>query len=282
MFNRFRKKMFEILEFPVGGNWVVRSADLFILSLIVLNVIAIVIDTVPEIRHACGGFFRWFEVFSVIVFTTEYILRLWTCTTDPKYAHPVWGRLRYAFSTMALVDLLAILPFYLLLFNILFFGRTFDLRFLRGLRLLRIVRVMKLSRYMRSVSLFSRVVRERRNELVMALIFSTILLVFSASIMYYVEHDAQRDKFPSIPATMWWAIATMTNLGTGDAFPVTTMGRFLAAIVALLGVGIFALPTAILGSGFVEALREEHEEAQAAKEKKGLVCPHCGKTFEQT
>ena len=281
MYNRFRKRLFDILDFPVGGDWITRAADSFILALIVLNVVAIVLETIPEIRHASPGLFHWFEVFSVLVFSTEYILRLWTCTTDPRWAHPIWGRIRYALTPMAIVDLLAVLPFYLVMFNLMLFGRVRDLRFLRALRLLRIVRVMKLARYIRSVHIITRVVRERRNELYMTLILSAMLLVLSSSLMYYVEHDAQPDKFSSIPASMWWSAVTMTTVGYGDICPVTPLGRVIAAVVALMGIGLFALPTAILGSGFIEAMREEREEKQS-KEKGPPVCPHCGKLLNGT
>ncbi len=270
MFERFRKRLFEILEFPIAGDWVTRLADLFIMGLIFLNVVVIIIETVPGVRHEWHMFFAAFDVFSVFAFSVEYVLRLWSCTADPRYARPILGRLRYAFTFMALVDLLAVLPFYLGLFLVA--RGAFDLRFLRVLRLARLFRIFKLARYMKSIGMIGEVVREKRGELVMTLVFSAMLLILSSSLMYFVEHEAQPKQFSSIPATMWWAMETLTTLGYGDVVPVTLLGRILGAIVALTGVGMFALPTAILGSGFIEVVRRDREKRR--------VCPHCGKLLD--
>ena len=266
MFDKFRKRLFGILEFAVGGDWIARFADVFIMSLILLNVAALILDTVPEVHAAYRFWFFAFEAVSVITFTIEYVLRLWSCTSDPRFARPVLGRLRYAVTPLALVDLVSVLPFYLRFMRV-------DLRFMRSLRIARIFRVFKLARYMKSISLIGDVIREKRGELVMTLIFSGMLLILSSSLMYYVEHGAavnvEKKAFTSIPDTMWWAMQTLTTLGYGDVVPATTLGRFLGAIVALTGVGMFALPTAILGSGFIEVVRRENDRTR--------VCPHCGK-----
>lgn len=185
--------------------------------------------------------------------------------TDPRYARPLSGRLRFAATPLAVVDLLAIIPFYIGLAGI-------DLRFIRSLRLLRIVRVAKVGRYMKALHLFSRVLREKREELVLTLGMMLLLLIIASCFMYYVENPVQPENFPDIPHTMWWAVATFTTVGYGDIYPVTGLGKLLAGVVAILGIGLFALPTGILGAGFVGEMQKRSE---------GHRCPHCGRETDR-
>jgi voltage-gated potassium channel len=259
-----RQRTWEIFEVADQGDSVSRLVDYFLLALIFTNVVAVIAETVEPIALRFGDFLNWFELFSVIVFTAEYLSRLWSCTVHPKYAHPVKGRVRFALTPMELVDLLAILPFYLPFLGV-------DLRFLRILRLLRIFRVAKLGRYIESIHLFKKVLQKKKEELVLTLGVVVFLLVITASLMYFMEHDAQPESFPNIPATMWWAVVTLTTVGYGDVYPITAVGRVLAAAVAILGIGLFALPTAILGSGFLEAVQETRQPK---------ACPHCGEVLE--
>lgn len=238
--------------------------DWFILVLILLNVLAGIAGTVAAVEQQFGFYLYVFEVFSVGVFTVEYLARLWACTVAPRYAHPVWGRLRFALSPLALIDLFAILPFYLPLFGL-------DLRFVRVFRLARLFRVAKLGRYVDSLQLFGRIWRAKREELMVTSVLWVFLLITSASLMYYAEHSAQPEAFPDIPTTMWWAVMTLTTVGYGDVYPISTTGRVIGAFVAVLGIGLFALPTAILGSGFIEAIQER---------KQKRVCPHCRQPLE--
>jgi voltage-gated potassium channel len=214
---------------------------------------------VEGIYRWAPGLFRAFEIFSVAIFTVEYLLRLWSCTAAEKYSWPLMGRLRFTFTPLAIVDLLAILPFYLPQVDI-------DLRFVRIVRLFRIAKV---GRYSRALSTFGRVAAAKRAELIAILSILVILLILASSLMYYAENDAQPDRFSSIPAAMWWGIATLTTIGYGDIYPITGVGKLLAGFVAVLGVGMFALPTGILGAAFVE-------EIQSAKRKRS-ICPHCGR-----
>jgi len=238
--------------------------DRFILVLIFLNVAAVIIGTVADIERQFGSYLYAFEVFSVAVFTVEYLLRLWACVASPAYADPIRGRLRLVLSPMALIDLTAILPFYLPFVGI-------DLRFVRIFRLMRLFRVAKLGRYVEGLQMIGRVLRRKREELILAVVVWSFLLVISGSLMYYTEHAVQPDKFTDIPTTMWWAVMTLTTIGYGDVYPVSPLGRVLASLVAVIGIGLFALPTAILGSAFIEA-------AQERKQKR--ICPHCGKELE--
>lgn len=262
-----KRRTYELLEREVGQTRLDFAVDLFITTLIVVNVLAVMLETVVWIGEPYRSHFLALELFSVAVFTAEYVLRLWSCTSDARYAEPVRGRLRYALHPMTLIDLLAVAPFYLEFL-------TVDLRFVRALRLFRLFRIFKLARYADSMRTLGLVLRSRREELLVTLFVVLVLLVFASSAMYYVENEAQPQQFSSIPAAMWWGVATLTTVGYGDVYPVTTAGRFLGAGIAILGVGLFALPTGILASAF-------SEELQKRRRKEALLCPHCGKEIEK-
>lgn len=255
-----------------GFDWF----DWLIAILIVLNVIALVLESEPDLHDRYHAAFHSFEVFSLIVFGVEYLLRLWSCTADPAYAHPVLGRLRYATRPMQIIDLLAILP------GILFFLNVPDMRFVRALRLLRILRVLKLGRYSDAVALLGRVLSKRRAELTVMLMTLAILLILSASALHVAEADEQPDAFGSITRSLWWAVITLTTIGYGDVYPKTGLGRVLGGMIAVLGIGMVALPTAIIASGFNDELTKAREAKQRRKMKQqaeqnpSIACPHCG------
>jgi len=251
----FRRRLHEILEPAAKGNKLSRIFDIFIVSLIIANVLAIILQSLPELSP-WAVFFRWFEVISVVIFTVEYVFRVWSCTVDKRYGKlgPVLGRLRFAVSFMGLVDLFAILPFYLP------FVIPIDLRMIRFLRVIRMFRVLKAGRYSEALKTLGRVLKAKLPELVMTLTVTIILLVISASLMYYVENAAQPDVFRSIPHALWWSVATLTTVGYGDIYPITLLGKLFGAVIAILGVGLFALPAGILGGGFVEDLRRRKKK----------------------
>ncbi|HZB44315.1 MAG TPA: ion transporter [Pyrinomonadaceae bacterium] len=262
-----RRRTWELLEREIGESRLDYAVDLSITLLIILNVTAVMLETVAWIGEPYRAYFFAFELCSVAVFTAEYVLRLWACTADARYAGHVRGRLRYALHPMSLIDLLAIAPFYLAFL-------TVDLRFVRALRLFRLFRIFKLARYPDSMLTLGVVLRSRREELLVTLFVVVVLLVFASSAMYYVESEAQPQQFSSIPAAMWWGVATLTTVGYGDVYPITTAGRFLGAGIAILGVGLFALPTGILASAF-------SEELQKRRRKEAALCPHCGREIEK-
>jgi len=260
-----RRRTHEILEVARAGDIASRAFDFFILSLIALNVVALMVESVERIHSRFPEGFRAFEVFSVVVFTLEYVLRVWSSTLAQGFSHPVWGRVRFVLTPMALVDLSAVAPFYLPFLGV-------DLRFMRAVRLVRLFRVLKLARYSAAIRLIGRVVRAKREELAVTLFVLSLLLVLASSLIYLCEHDVQPAAFPSIPAAMWWSVSTLTTVGYGDMYPVTAPGKIVASLVAILGIGMFALPTGILGAGFLE-------EVQARKGKR-RTCPHCGKPLD--
>lgn len=263
-----KKTVYEIIEEAEPGNRPSEIFDVFLITLIALNVVALIVGTVEEIHRLSPGAFYLFEVISVGIFTVEFLLRVWTCTENPKYAHPIRGRLQYLVSPLALIDLLAVLPVYLVFFVNL---HGLDLRFLRVVRLL--ARIVRLGRYFSSLRTLGTVLHTKRGELVAVVSVLLLLLVMTSSMMFFAEHQAQPEEFANIPSAMWWSIITLTTVGYGDVFPVTAAGRLLAGVIAIVGIGLFALPAGILGSGFMEELAREGQEP--------VRCPHCGEVIDE-
>lgn len=264
-----RKRTFEILD--VGGKTdrLSHFIDVLLITLISLNVIAVVIETLPSLQYKYHSFFFSFEIFSVIVFSIEYLARVWCSVenTDKNYAHPLWGRLRYMRTPMAVIDLIVILPPYLGLFL------TVDLRFMRVLRLLRI---FKLTRYSSSMSLLLQVLTDEAKSIGAALFLLCMLIIMASCLTYLAEHEAQPDAFSSIPAAMWWAIITMTSVGYGDVTPITVMGKVLASVISIISIGIVAIPAGILASGFSEAIRQRRAHYEKLVEEvmeDGVITP---------
>jgi len=267
MYEKIRRRIFEIIEKASPEDIASKIFDIFIMFLISLNVIAVTLETVKSLSLRYAFLFRKFEVFSVTVFTVEYALRLWSCTTERKFHFPFKGRIKFALKPLSLVDLAAILPFYLPMII------TLDLRFIRIIRLIRLFRIFKLGRYSESMKTFGNVLRAKKEELFITMFVVFILLLVASSLMYFIENEAQPDVFSSIPAAMWWGVATLTTVGYGDVYPITPAGKFLGAIIAILGIGMFALPAGIIGSGFIEEIQKRQAK------KRILVCPHCGKNI---
>jgi len=258
-----KTRIYGILE---PGDEDSKYFDPFIMGLIVLNVAAVVLETVQSIYSAYAFLFRAFDVFSVAVFTVEYILRVWSCTVNPRFKDPVRGRLQFLVTPLAIVDIIAVLPFYLPIFFM-------DLRFMRAMRLFRLFRVLKLARYSEALQTFVDVLRLKKEEILLMFFAIMILLVVSSSLMYEAENAAQPEAFSSIPVAMWWGIVTLATVGYGDVYPVTLWGKLIGSIVVILGIGLFALPTGVLASGFAEVLAKRKEDRKMQK----FRCPHCGR-----
>lgn len=261
-----RKKVYDLLEPSVSGKRAAKIIEVLLITLIFLNIVAIILESVQEINDAYGKFFIDFENFSVIVFTIEYVARIWTAPENPKYQRR-FGRLRYGLTSMSIIDLLSIVPFYLSLLPNFF---AVDLRFIRLLRMFRLIRVLKIARYLKALNLMQAVFRERKEQLFLSVVFIIFLLLIVSTLMYHVEHDAQPEAFSSIPASMWWGIETLTTVGYGDLIPQTHLGKVLGGMIAILGIGLFALPAGILSSGLTDQL---HKTGNKRHPKK---CPHCG------
>lgn len=275
-----RARTHELLEGDLPGDRAGLAVRRFLTVLILINVAAVVLETVDGLERAAGPLFATIEFVSVGVFSLEYMLRLWAAPEQPRYQTP-FGRLRWMRSGGALVDLLAVLPCWLPWLGI-------DLRSVRLLRLLRILRVAKLGRYSHAVQTLQNVLRDKAADLVSLLVMLVALLVVSSTIMFHFENDAQPNAFSSIPATMWWGIVTLTTIGYGDMSPVTPAGRAFGGIVAVLGIAMFALPAGLLGAAFVEEIGKARRRGGAPPApaeppgSHGPNCPHCGKPLGPT
>jgi voltage-gated potassium channel len=239
----------------------------FIYVIIILNVLSVVLSSYKEIHHQYETHFNFFELVSIVIFSLEYIIRFWTSDIEYKTGTSLTKKIKFFFSTFGLIDLLAILPFYLPLFF------AFDLRVLRILRLFRLLRILKLGRLSKSLKLISNVLKDSKSELSITLFVTFILLTLSSTLMYYVENGAQPDKFENIGQSFWWAVSTLTTVGYGDVYPITGLGKILSSIVAIIGIGIVALPTAIISSAFINNLQKNKESKNECK------CPNCGEKF---
>ncbi|KKO45367.1 Ion transport protein [Arsukibacterium ikkense] len=233
--------------------------DTLLILLIGLNVIALVLHSIEAIEQVYYQHFIYFELLSIAIFTVEYAARIWSCVDTPYYQQQAGSnmqkRLHYIRSPLAIIDLLAILPFYLG-----FFIQT-DLRYLRVFRLLR---VFKLSRYSRAMQLLLNVFKEERYSLFAAFSVLFIIMLVAACAMYTLEKDIQPEHFSSIPQAMWWSLVTLTTVGYGDVTPVTGLGRLFGGLITIVGIGMVALPAGILASGFSEQLSRRRQFFQLA------------------
>ncbi len=267
-----KRRIHEILEVAKDGDTTGKIVDTIIMTLITLNVALVVVESVESIDQKLHLYFVAFEAFSVVVFTVEYALRLWSCTEDKRYRKPIRGRMRYAVSVMALVDLLAIVPFFLI------YSPLFPLNpsWAKLLRLFRMVRLLKLARYSTSMQMLLRVIKRAREELLVALISMITVVTIISTVLFYVEHEAQvaagKDGFSSIPMSMYWGAVTISTVGYGDVVPITPFGRFLAGCISIFGIGMFALPTAILSYEFMKEVQ--------GRRQMDTYCPHCGELIE--
>jgi voltage-gated potassium channel len=269
-YDKIQGEVYTLLESPADTNTARKIIIYFIAVMILLNVFVVILETVNSLYLQYTTFFHLFDLFTVVVFTIEYVLRVWCCVKNPLYSDPVHGRIRYALSPYALVDLVALTPFYLPLVI------PIEFRLLRLLRLLRVFRVLRLGKYSNAFETFVNVLKSKKEELVITIVMAVIILVLASSTLYTVERDAQPDKFGSIPEAMWWAVVTLATVGYGDVFPITPLGKFFAAIVALSAIGLFALPAGILATGFAESLGRNRE----CDTDKTLACPQCGAVID--
>lgn len=267
MYQKTKRKVHILLHPELGESKSDKFVNIFIITLIITNIIAVILETVKDIHDKYEGFFRYFDMISVFIFTLEYVLRVWSCTHDPRYRGSIKGRLKYMLTPGAIIDLLAFFPWYL--HKLL----GFDLRILRILRLIRFLRLFRLTAYTQSAQMIYNVFKTRFNDLVLSFVLSFFLIIISSCLVFFSEHN-HNPLFSSIPATLWWSVVTLTTTGYGDMAPITPIGKFLASLIMLAGVAIFALPAGIITAGFLEELK-------FIKKYKGHNCPHCGKPLDQ-
>ena len=248
----FRQKMHALVFPSEFGGRLHGLFDSFIMVWVLISVVAVILESVQGISHVLNLEFILLDAVAVGIFSLEYCVRMYCCVEEPGFKKALSGRLKYGKSPSMLVDLLAILPFFLEAF----LHHLFDLRFLRVFRLMRL---LKLTRYTGATGTLTKVIAREWPVLSASAFVMLLLVVLTASLGYLFEHDAQPDKFENIPQSIYWAVITLASVGYGDISPVTMMGRVMTIVLALMGIGIFAIPAALLSSAFTDQLRIERE-----------------------
>ena len=304
-YQRIKRIVFEVIQSSSDASGRDRVAsrifDCVIMTLIVFSVLSVFICTFPIPDWLFRILIR-IEFISILIFTVEYALRIWTANLLFPGLNPIRARIRYILSPMAIIDLVSILPVLLPILH------TYNLVGFRVFRLVRLLRIFKLNRYSDALAAIGEVFRSKAQQMVASIFFVFIILILASLLIYYAEHDAQPDQFGNAFSGLWWAVATLTTVGYGDIYPITPLGRFLGAIIAILGIGMVAVPTSILSAGFMETLEKQTSgKTEPEQEKDGKqggmppgkdspgpgscphgdsaddtfeppqYCPHCGK-----
>ncbi|RSK42061.1 ion transporter [Mangrovimonas spongiae] len=225
----------------INDNKLSRWFAFIIQGLILLSVIAFTVETLPDLKPQTRDILKSIEIVTVIVFTVEYLLRIYVAD----------NKLKFIFSFYGIIDLVSILPFYLAI--------GFDLRSLRALRFLRIFRVLKMVRYNKAMAHFIFAIKSVKEEIILFVMVTMILIYFSGVGIYYFENQAQPENFSSIFDSLWWAIITLTTVGYGDVYPVTIGGRVFTFLILMIGLGIVAIPTGIISSALTKTMDEKNE-----------------------
>jgi voltage-gated potassium channel len=267
----FRRRLFHELE-PSHREAGLSMLNRFIVAAVLLSVAFVVAESEPAVHDIHPTLFHAVEVGFGLLFLIEYMARVWVAAEDPRYNDGLKGRLRYAVTPSALLDLLAVTPLFLHVIGA-------EAYIIRILRVVRVLRLAKLGRFTIATRALSHAVHARRYELLISVGVAIFILVLTSTLMYIVEGHTQPEVFGSIPRAMWWAIATLTTVGYGDAVPHTLPGRILGGITAVTGVGLIAMPAGILAAAMSDAIHTrraaEHKEAverahrQAAKAEHG-------------
>ena len=253
MYKTLKLRIFEIIEKAEKGDILSVIFDYFIISLICINSLSVFIETF-SISDRTEELLYKIELFSIIVFSLEYLLRVWTAEFLYENISPFKAKIKYIFSFMALIDFFAIIPFYIP------FVIKIDLRVLRMLRLIRLLRIVKINRYTTALYKVLGVVRKKSSELISSIFILFILMLISSILIYYIESPVQPDVYKNALSGLWWSIAIFTSVWLGDIYPITTVGKILCALMAVMGVAIIAVPTGIISSGFVEDSSEDDDE----------------------
>ena len=262
---KIKQSVYLLFDDEKGNKKGDKFIEYFIFGLIITNVIAIILESYQEINLKYHNAFYLLEFFSIIIFSIEYLIRIWISDLAYPKLSATKARIKYITSFIGLIDLLSILPFYLP------FILKIDLRVIRTLRLLRLLRILKLNRHFKSLKLIGSVFKKTKNDILVTIFIVLILLTLASTLMYNIENKAQPEAFSNIGQAFWWSVATLTTVGYGDIYPITGLGKLLSGIIALLGIGIVALPTGIISSAYIE-------EIQGNKKH---TCPKCKTVFKE-
>jgi len=268
MYKKIKRTIFETIA---DARSKTRASQIFhalINLLIFINLIVIVLESIESLWERYNAFFTYFGLFTVIVFTIEYILCLWSCNIDRRYKGIIKGRLKYAIQPLVVIHLISFVPFYIYLV----FPSITVLKLLRACRLFRLINVFQYGKFGKALKLIVKVLRKKSRELILAVLIMLILIFISAVLIYDAEEEAQPEAFGDIPKSMYWVIITLSTVGFGNVVPVTVLGKLLTAIIALLGVALFALPAGIISSGMINEMQK--------KDKFTIKCPKCGEDIE--
>jgi voltage-gated potassium channel len=241
--HRLRARVFAVLHAPDPGNRTARWVNYLLAALILTNAVAITVETLPSIDPALRDALKLFEAMSTGVFVVEYIARVWTCVEQHRLAHPLWGRLRFMVQPLALIDLIAVATYW----------TPWDLRFLRVVRLVRLLKILHLYEFEAALDRLGVSLSKRKELLLVSVTLMAMFVYVAAALLYQIEHERQPQVFSSIPATFWWASVTFNTIGYGDMVPLTSLGKLFAGLVSVFGIGVFALPTAIVIAAIIES-----------------------------
>lgn len=257
-----KHRVYNIIRDDDKNDTISNIFDGVIITLIIINVVVVIAETF-RLSETLQQIFNIIEIISVAIFTVEYVLRVYTADLLHEDIKPFKARIKYIFSFMAVIDLLAILPFYLP------FIIPIDLRVLRTLRIIRLFRIFKVNRYTSALTSIADVFKKKKSQLLSSIFIVFLLMIIAAVIMFNVENAAQPETFDNAFSALWWAVATLTTVGYGDIYPITVLGKILSAIIAILGIGLVAVPTGIISAGFMEQINND-------KSDKKEYCPYCG------
>ena len=256
-----RQRLYRQMEPSARDKSGLSPVNALIVCLVLLSLVTLALETEPSLTPAWQTGISYFNHLILAVFALEYLIRLWVVGEDPRY-RGMRGRLRYMLTPYALADLIAFLPE--LLWLVLSQGQSEEV--LMVLRLLRLARLMKIARFVPAFDVLGAALQRAGGQLLTTLAVALALVYISAVALYFIEGVGQgREEFASIPRAIWWAVATLTTVGYGDVFPITTLGRIAAAIIALAGIGVVALPAGVFASAFSDELRERERVKQSAR-----------------
>ena len=231
--------------------------NLAVVLVVVVSSFLAVVETEPVIEDMAPLLFAYFEQILAYIFAVEYLLRLWAEAENPKFTG-VRGRVRYALTPAAIIDLVAFLPS-------LIAPGTSSPMLLRIFRLLRILRLARLGRFSQAMRHLIEAVTERREELLLSLMLATMILIFSAAGMYILEGENDPEAFGSIPRALWWSVCTLTTVGYGDIYPHSVLGKICGGLTSIAGIGLIAMPTGILAAAFSDAFQRTRSRREGGE-----------------
>ena len=248
----FRQHVHALVWPSEHGGRLHQYFDTFIVGCVLVSVLGVVLESVEGIHYHLNVEFALLDVISVAIFTLEYLLRIFSCVEEKRFRRAISGRARFMGTAGAMIDLAAILPFFLEAF----LHHLFDLRFLR---IFRMMRLLKLTRFNNATAVVMQGIRREWPVLTASLFVLLLVIVMTASLGYLFEHGAQPDKFENIPQAIYWAVVTLASVGYGDIAPVTPLGRMFTVVVSITGIALVAIPSGILSAAFIDQLRIERE-----------------------